>query len=88
MDFTESDFKKRLFTCCVTKALLQKLREKVWAVSVDRITVQRYVACISKDVEIKFSEMFNKCVYYSLAFGESTDITSTAQMYTWRYVWF
>jgi hypothetical protein len=44
------------------------------------MTVQRQIADTSKDVETKFSEVFNKCVYFSLAVDESTDIMSTAQM--------
>jgi len=44
------------------------------------MTVQRWVADISKDAETQFSEIFNKCVYYSLVVNESKDITSIAKM--------
>jgi hypothetical protein len=41
--------------------------------------VNRRVEDISKDVQTKFSDIFNKCVYYSLPV-ESMGITSTTQM--------
>jgi hypothetical protein len=45
------------------------------------MTLQRRVANISKHVETQLSEIFNEHVYFSLTVDESTDITSTAQIY-------
>jgi hypothetical protein len=44
------------------------------------MTVQRLVADISKDDEAQLTEIFNKCVYYSLTVDETTDIVSSTQM--------
>jgi hypothetical protein len=44
------------------------------------MTVQRWIPDISKDVETQFSKVNNKCVHFSLAADETTDITSTVQI--------
>jgi secreted trypsin-like serine protease len=54
--------------------------KKSEAVSLNRMTVQKRVADVSEDADTQFSEIFKKCVYYSLTVAKSTDITSTAQM--------
>jgi hypothetical protein len=50
------------------------------AVSSNRMTIQRGVADISKDVETQLSETFSKYVYHSVNLYQLTDITLTAQM--------
>jgi hypothetical protein len=52
-------------TCCVTEAC-----EYV-------TSLQRRVHDASEDAETQFSQIFNKCIYYSLAADESADITLT-----------
>jgi hypothetical protein len=54
--------------------------QKLEAVSLNQITIQRQAADISKHVETHFHKTLNKCVYYSLAVDESLDVTSAAQM--------
>jgi hypothetical protein len=44
------------------------------------MTVKRKVAINSRHAENQFSEVFNKCVHYSMAADESTDIISKVQM--------
>jgi hypothetical protein len=56
----------------------ENLKSDFESVSLNRMRVQSRIADISKDVETLFFEVFNKCVYFSLAADESTGITSTA----------
>jgi hypothetical protein len=44
------------------------------------MTVERWVADVSKYVETQLSEIFNKCVYCSLTLDEPVDTTSTPQI--------
>jgi hypothetical protein len=53
--------------------------EKFETVGLNRLTVQKQVAEISKHVSTLFSDILDACVH-SLPVNESTDITSTAQM--------
>jgi hypothetical protein len=44
------------------------------------MAVKGQIADVSEAVETELSEMFNKCVYCSLAADVSSDITCNAQM--------
>jgi len=50
------------------------------AISLSQMTVERWVADVSKYVETQLSEIFNKCVYCSLTLDEPVDTTSTPQI--------
>jgi hypothetical protein len=78
--FTEGNFVKNCMLVASEELCCTNCVKEFESVSLNWIAVQRQIADISKDVETQFSEVFNKCVYFSLAVDESMDITLATQM--------
>ena len=61
------------FVCPEKKYLLQQT-------SLSRFTVTRRIDQLAENIQETLKERINKCTAYSLALGESTDISDTAQL--------